>query len=75
MTQFEEPGGKRKVVKLRFRKQVWEIKGGVKLKEAIRQVGLNPLSVLAVRDGKLLTEDVVLREDDEILLISVISGG
>jgi len=63
------------VVKLRFRKQVWEIKGGVKLKEAIRQVGLNPLSVLAVRDGKLLTEDVVLREDDEILLISVISGG
>ena len=63
------------MVKLRFRKQVWEIKGGVKLKEAIRQVGLNPLSVLAVRDGKLLTEDVVLREDDEILLISVISGG
>ena len=63
------------MAKLRFRKQVWEIKGEVKLKEAIRQVGLNPLSVLAIRDGKLLTEDVVLREDDEILLISVISGG
>lgn len=63
------------MAKLRFRRQVWEIKGGVKLKEAIRQVGLNPLSVLAVKDGKLLTEDVVLREGDEILLISVISGG
>jgi sulfur carrier protein ThiS len=31
--------------------------------------------VLAVRDGKLLTEDVMLDEDDEVRLVAVISGG
>lgn len=63
------------MAKLRFRKQEWEIKDGVRLRDAIQQIGLNPQSVLAVKDGKLLTEDVVLREEDEIQLISVISGG
>jgi sulfur carrier protein len=63
------------LAKLRFRKQEWEIKDGVRLRDAIQQIGLNPQSVLAVKDGKLLTEDVVLREEDEIQLISVISGG
>jgi sulfur carrier protein ThiS len=28
-----------------------------------------------VREGRLLTEDVMLEEDDEVKLVAVISGG
>jgi sulfur carrier protein ThiS len=34
-----------------------------------------PQTVLAVREGKLLTGDLMLKEDDEIKLVAVISGG
>ena len=45
------------------------------MRDAIKEVGLIPHAVLAVRDGKLLTEDVMLDEGDEVRLIAVISGG
>jgi len=45
------------------------------VRDAIEEVGLIPRAVLAVRDGKLLTEDTVLDEDDEVKLVAVISGG
>jgi len=45
------------------------------VRDAIKEVRLIPQTVLAVRDGKLLTEDVMLEKDDEVKLIAVISGG
>jgi sulfur carrier protein ThiS len=36
---------------------------------------LNPHVVLAVRQGKLITEDVILEDGEEIKLVAVISGG
>lgn len=36
---------------------------------------MNSLSVLAVRDKNLITEDEILQEGEEIELIEVISGG
>jgi sulfur carrier protein ThiS len=45
------------------------------VQDAIKEVGLIPQTVLAVRDGKLLTGDVMLDEDDEVRLVAVISGG
>lgn len=63
------------MVRIKFRGRKWELKPGLKVREAIKKVGLSPSAVLAVKGGKLLTEDVVLKEGDEIELISVISGG
>jgi sulfur carrier protein len=61
--------------KVKYRKQEWELEGKLTVRQAIEKVGLNPESVLAVRGGELITEDVRLRDGDEIRLVAVISGG
>jgi sulfur carrier protein len=62
-------------MKITYRDKEWELKGRRRVREAIKEVGLLPQTVLAVRDGKLLTGDVMLEERDEIKLVAVISGG
>ncbi len=62
-------------MKIIYRDQQWELDGRRTVRDAIKEVGLIPQTVLAVRDGKLLTEDVMLDDDDEVRLIAVISGG
>jgi sulfur carrier protein len=63
------------MIKLKYRKQEWELEGKLTVRQAIEKVGLNPESVLAVRGGELITEDVRLQDGDEIRLVAVISGG
>jgi len=63
------------LAKIVYRDQEWEVKGGMTVRDAILKVGLNVEAVLALRDGKLITEDTVLRDEDEIKLVAVISGG
>ncbi|TET51433.1 MAG: thiamine biosynthesis protein ThiS [Anaerolineales bacterium] len=62
-------------MKIVYRDQEWELEGRRRVREAIEEVGLNPQTVLAIREDKLLTEDVVLGESDELRLVAVISGG
>jgi sulfur carrier protein ThiS len=58
-----------------YRDQAWELEGRRRVQDAIREVGLIPHAVLAVRDGRLLTGDLMLEEEDEVKLVAVISGG
>jgi len=63
-------------VKIIYRDKEWELHGRRRqVRDVIKKVGLVPHAVLAVRDGKLLTEDVMLEDGDEIKLVAVISGG
>ncbi|RLC98820.1 MAG: thiamine biosynthesis protein ThiS [Chloroflexi bacterium] len=62
-------------MKIIYRDKEWELEGRRRVRDAIKQVGLIPHAVLAVRDGKLLPGDVTLEEDDEVKLVAVISGG
>ena len=62
-------------MKIIYRDQEWELHGRRRVREAIREVGLSPQAVLAVRGSELLTEDVMVEEDDEVKLVAVISGG
>jgi len=62
-------------MKIIYRDKVWELKGGMTVRDAIKKVGLSPEAVLAVRDGKLITDDVIVAQDDTIRLIAVVSGG
>jgi len=62
-------------MKIIYRDREWELHGRRRVRDAIKEVGLIPQAVLAVRDGKLLTEDVMLDEEDEVRLVAVISGG
>ena len=62
-------------MKVTYRDKEWELEGRMKVRQVVEKVGLIPETVLAVRDGKLLTEDMMLEPDDEVKLVAVISGG
>jgi sulfur carrier protein ThiS len=62
-------------MKILYRDQEWDLRGRRRVRDAIKEIGLIPETVLAVRNGKLLTEDVMLEDDDEVKLVAVISGG
>lgn len=54
---------------------VREIAGSHTVKEILKRLDINPESVLVIRDKKILTPDVVVKEDEEIEVWPVISGG
>ena len=62
-------------MKICYRDQKWELKGEWSVREVIEEVGLSPDRLVAVRDGRVVSEDIVLKEDDEIRLLTLISGG
>jgi sulfur carrier protein ThiS len=63
------------MIKLKYRKQEWELEGKHTVRQAIEAVGLSPEAVLVVRDGELITEDTRLNDGEEVRLVAVISGG
>ena len=44
-------------------------------RDAIKKTGMDPEAVLVIRNGELVTDDVILADSDDVRLISVISGG
>ena len=63
------------MIEVTYRDQHWELPGRQTVREVIESVGLNPATVLAVRNGKLVFDSEMLGDDDELKLIAVISGG
>ncbi|MGQ9585142.1 MAG: MoaD/ThiS family protein [Anaerolineae bacterium] len=63
------------MVKILYRNKEWELKAGMTVRDAILKVGLNPLAVLPLREGKLIHEATLLQDGDIITLVSVVSGG
>ena len=63
-------------VKMVYRGKEYEVQEGMTVRDAIRKVGLQPETILAVHGGKLLTDDTILKSDMKtIKLVAVISGG
>jgi sulfur carrier protein ThiS len=62
-------------VKLVYRGKEHTAKVGTTIRDAVKKIGLQPETVLAVLDGKLVTDDTVLREGMQVRLVAVISGG
>jgi sulfur carrier protein len=62
-------------VTLILRKKEYTVEGTISVKDALKQLGLSPESHLVVKDGKLLTENDVLRNGEVARLVAVISGG
>lgn len=48
---------------------------GTTVLELLRQVQINPETVIVVREGEVITEKEILKDKDKIELLSVISGG
>ena len=62
-------------MRITYRDKAWELLGGTTARDAIKKVGLDPEAVLVVRNGELVTDDVILSDEDEVKLIAVVSGG
>jgi sulfur carrier protein ThiS len=63
------------MVKLIMRKQEYETRSGMALLDALKKCGILPESVIAMRNGEMITEDEILKDGDIIVLVAVISGG
>jgi sulfur carrier protein len=75
MVESEIPVGEKMTAKLILRNKEYEVKAGMSLLDALKKSNIVPESVIATRDGELITEDEILRNGDVIKLIAVISGG
>jgi sulfur carrier protein len=62
-------------VKLILRDKVYEVKPGMALLHALRKCDIVPESVIAVRNGEMITDDEILNPGDVVKLVAVISGG
>ena len=57
------------------RRRELNLPGGRRVEDLLRELALNPESHIVVRQGELLTRDQWLREEDEVEIVSAISGG
>ncbi len=46
-----------------------------KVNDLLKELGINPVSHLAILNGELVTEDEELKEGDELDIKEVVSGG
>src|SRR4030042_4861623 len=60
--------------KLILRDKEYTVRAGMTLLDALKKSNILPESVISTRDGEMITEDEILKEDDVIRLIAVISG-
>lgn len=61
--------------KLVLRGKEFEVKSGMCLRDSLLKIDVVPESVLATRDGELITDDEILHNGEIVKLIAVISGG
>jgi sulfur carrier protein ThiS len=62
-------------VVLTYRRQSFTVAPGMTVRDAISRCGLDPEATLAVMDGELITDEVVLKAGDRVKLLATISGG
>ena len=62
-------------VRLRNPDREVEVIGGRTVREILRDLDVNPDTVLVIRGGELVTREVVVGDRDEIEVRPVISGG
>ena len=63
------------MVRVILRKEEWELRSGMTVRDMLLKLELDPHSYLAVRDSKLINEATLTQDGDTITLIPVISGG
>ena len=57
------------------RDKTWQVPAGSTIRHIVEKAGINPESVLALRDGKLINDATLTKEGETIRLIAVVSGG
>ena len=62
-------------VKLVLRDKEFEVRPGMTLLASLQKISILPEAVIATREGEMILEDEILKDGQEVKLISVISGG
>jgi sulfur carrier protein ThiS len=62
-------------VRLRNPDREVEVVGGRPVRAVLDELGVNPDTVLVIREGELVTRETALADGDEIEIRPVISGG
>jgi sulfur carrier protein ThiS len=62
-------------LKIKFREHDYQLENELPLYKALKRLNIPNNSILAIRNGSLLTEDEILHDGDQIELVAVISGG
>lgn len=62
-------------MRVTYREKQWELRGGMTARDLLRKLEIPQDTVLVVRDGQLITEDTLLKDEDHLKLVAVISGG
>ncbi|HEX6400099.1 MAG TPA: MoaD/ThiS family protein [Actinomycetota bacterium] len=62
-------------VKLRNPDRELEVPGGRPVKSVLDELGISVDTVLVIRGGELITRDTTVRDEDELEVRPVISGG
>ncbi len=63
------------MVEVTFRNKKLEVKDNITARDALKKLGIEPEGVLVIVNGKLTTDDAVLKEGDKVKLVAVVSGG
>lgn len=62
-------------MKVEFRGKTFEFNRRMKVIDLLKELKLSPESTIVVRGDEVLTEDDWINENDEVRVISAISGG
>ncbi len=57
------------------KKKEFEFPGSRRVQDVLKELHMNPESVVVVRGGTLLTKDVVVKDDEVVEVLNAISGG
>jgi sulfur carrier protein ThiS len=63
------------MIQVIYRDKTWDVKAGSTVRDVMLKLGLNPEGVLAMREGRLISEETLTQEGDTIKLVAVVSGG
>ena len=62
-------------VRLRNPDREVDLEGGRPVREVLRELGVDPDTVLVIREGELITREAQVGQDDRLEIRPVISGG
>ena len=61
--------------KIIFHNKEYDIKQGMTVRKALQKLDIEPDSVLVTLNGELITDDQIIKVNDVLKLVPVISGG
>ena len=62
-------------IRLRNPDREVDLEGGRPVREVLRELGVDPDTVLVIREGELITREAQVAQDDRLEIRPVISGG